>query len=132
MIRIATVGFLASVIVFGGLFSPVYADTTAQEVFICSLRDGKTMDDLMKVVDQWKPIIAKMKGGESYEATILTPIAANDLGNVIWVGRSPNMAVMGGLTDEYEQSKAGQDIAAKFQAVIDCASRSVWRATQVK
>ena len=108
------------------------AATTANEVFICTFQDGKTMDDLMKVVDQWKPVINDMKGGDSYSANILTPIASQNLASVIWVGESPDAATLSGITDQYETSKAGQDINAKFQSVVDCTSRSIWRVHNVK
>ena len=108
------------------------AATTANEVFICTFQDGKTMDDLMKVVDQWKPVINGMKGGDSYSANILTPIASQNLASVIWVGQSSDAAILGSLTDQYEASEAGRDISKKFQEVINCESRSIWRVHNVK
>jgi hypothetical protein len=127
-----TLACLAVLALFIAAAPGTCAATTANEVFICTFQDGKTMDDLMKVVDQWKPVIDGMKGGDSYSANILTPIASQNLASVIWVGQSPDAATLSGLTDQYEASKAGQDINAKFQSVINCESRSSWRVHEVK
>jgi hypothetical protein len=108
------------------------AATTTNEVFICTFQDGKSMDDLMKVVKEWKPVRDGMDGGDKYSAAILTPIATQNLGSVIWVGEAPDAATLGSLTDQYEGTKAGRDINAKFQKVIDCQSRSIWRVHEVQ
>jgi hypothetical protein len=126
-----TLRAITCALLLAGLGSTAGADTV-QEVFICTLKDGKTMKDLMKVVDEWQSVITSMKSGGPYEAWLLTPIAADDLSSVVWVGQTPDMVSFGKLTDEYDASKAGQEITAKFQRVVDCDSRSLWRSKQVR
>ena len=123
---------LAALSIFVVAAPATHAATTTNEVFICTFKDGKSMDDLMKVVKEWKPVRDGMDGGDKYSATILTPIATENLAAVIWVGEAPDAATLGSLTDQYEATKAGRDINAKFQKVIDCQSRSIWRVHDVQ
>jgi hypothetical protein len=108
------------------------ADPTVEEYFLCTLNDGKDMGDVMKVVEEWKPVISQMKGGNSYKAKILTPFASDNMDMIIWVGRMPSMASYGALTDEYGSAKAGQDIDAKFNEVLTCNSHSIWLVRNVR
>ena len=48
-----------------GTVSAAFADT-AQEVFVCKLKEGKTMADLKKVIADWKQMVVKLKGGDKY------------------------------------------------------------------
>ncbi len=47
---------------------PSLALATTQEAFICSLKEGKTLEDLMSVGRQFKKAIADVKGGGDYTA----------------------------------------------------------------
>ncbi len=114
-----------------GSARPVFADT-AQEVFICKLKDGKTMADLKKVVADFKQMIVKLRGGDKYEAWLLTPVAADDLDDIVWVGQLPDQAALAALGEDYRTSEAGQAQDKKFRSVINCKSRSVWNSEKVK
>src|SRR2546426_443879 len=81
-----------------GSVSAVSADT-AQEVFICKLNEGKTMADLKKVIADFKQMIVKRKGGDKYQAWLLTPVAADDLSNIVWVGELPDGAALAALEE---------------------------------
>ena len=84
------IGVTLCFVLFAGISSPASADPV-QEAFICTFKDGKTMDDLMKVVDEWKPVMADIKGGGSYKAWIMTPIVSDNLDAVIWIGQLPGV-----------------------------------------
>ena len=60
------------VLALGAISTPAHAD--AQEVFVCSFREGKTLDDLMKVAADFKKGIQGMPGGKDYQANVLVPI----------------------------------------------------------
>ncbi len=102
------------------------------DAFLCEYQDGKGMDDLMKVIEVWKPVIAKMKNGDAYSVRIATPIAAQNMNRVAWVGAAPSLATLGGLLDEYDASPETTKLDEMFEEVVDCESRRMSRATKVK
>jgi hypothetical protein len=114
-----------------GSVSTAFADT-AQEVFICKLNEGKTMADVHKVIADFKQMIVKLKGGDKYQAWLLTPVAADDLASIVWVGEMPDGTALAALGEEYRTSEAGQAQDKKFQAVMTCKSRSIWNSEKLK
>ncbi len=111
--------------------STAFADEVLEE-FVCTFNDGKTMDDLMKVVDQWKEVMEDIKSGKDYQAWILTPIASDHMTSVIWMGQIPDMEAFGKLEAEYSVSEGGQVMDVKFDEVVTCHSRSIWRMEKVR
>lgn len=105
---------------------------TAQEVFICKLNEGKTEADLTKVVADFKQMIVKFKGGDKYQAWLLTPVAADDLAAIVWVGEMPDVTGLITLGEEYRNSEAGKAQDKKFRDVMTCKSRSIWNSAKIK
>lgn len=114
-----------------GSAAAVFAGT-AQEVFICELNEGKTIEDLNKVIDDWKKMVGKLKGGDKYRAWLLTPMAAGNLASIVWVGEMSDAVSLAALSEEYRTSEAGKIQDKKFQKVITCESRSIWNSEKVK
>jgi hypothetical protein len=108
------------------------AQATTQEAFICSLKEGKTVEDLMKVGSQFKKAIADVKGGGAYTAQVLVPIASQNLNTVIWIGHMPSFAAMAAFNDAYVASAVSKKFDPMFEAVADCESRSFWQVQDVK
>lgn len=111
--------------------STAFADEVLEE-FVCTFNAGKTMDDLMKVVDQWKEVMEDIKSGKDYQAWIVTPIASDHMTSVIWMGQIPDMEAFGTLEAEYSVSEGGQVMDVKFDEVVTCHSRSIWRMEKVR
>jgi hypothetical protein len=122
---------LVSVLAFISL-GPSLAQATTQEAFVCSLKEGKTIEDLMKVGSQFKQAIADVKGGSAYTAQVLVPIASQDLSTVIWIGRMSDFASMAAFNDAYTASAVSKKFDPMFSAVADCESRSFWQVQDVK
>lgn len=114
-----------------GAAATAFADT-AQEVYICKLNEGKTMADLRKVISDWKQMVVKLKGGDKYQAWLLTPLAADDLADIVWVGEMPDETALAAVNTEYRTSEAGQAQDQKFRSVITCKSRSTWNSEKLK
>ena len=122
---------LVSVLALASL-APTLAQATTQEAFLCSLKEGKTMEDLMNVGSQFKKAIADLKGGGDYKAHILTPIASQNLNSVIWIGQMPDFTAMAAFNDAYNASAVSKKFDPMFEAVADCESRSFWQVQDVK
>lgn len=116
------------------LFGPpaAPAQATVEEAFHCTLKEGKTLADVQKVATEFRKAANELKGGKEYKAWILTPIASQDLNEVIWVGEMPDFPAMAAFNDVYNASEAARRLAPMFEAVVDCQSRSFWTRTDVK
>ncbi len=112
--------------------SPTLAHATTEEAFICSFKEGKTLEDLMHVASQFMKGIADLKGGGAYHAQILTPIASQDLNTVIWIGQMPDFAALATFNDAYYASPLSEKRNPMFEETLDCQSRSFWRGHDVK
>jgi len=112
--------------------SPTLAHATTEEAFICSFKEGKTMEDLMNVAGQFMKGITDLKGGGAYQAQILTPIASEDLSSVIWIGQMPDFAALAAFNDAYDASPLSEKLNPMFEETLDCQSRSFWRVHDVK
>jgi hypothetical protein len=125
------VPILVSVFVLVSMI-PILAHATTEEAFICSFKEGKTMDDLMNVAGQFMKGIADLKGGGTYQAHILTPIASEDLSTVIWIGQMPDFAALAAFNEAYDASPLSEKLTPMFEEIVDCQSRSFWRVHDVK
>jgi hypothetical protein len=125
------VPILVSVFVLVSMI-PTLAHATTEEAFICSFKEGKTMEDLMNVASQFMKGIADLKGGGAYRAQILTPIASQDLNTVIWIGQMPDFAALAAFNDAYDASPLSKTLNPMFGEITDCQSRSFWQVHDVK
>ena len=112
--------------------SPGPAQATSQEAFICSLKEGKTVEDLMKVAAEFAKAAEGLEGGKDYKAWILTPIASQDLDTVVWIGQMPDFTSLAAFNDTYGASEVSEKLDAMFENVSDCESRSFWQVHDVK
>ena len=112
--------------------SPTLAHATTEEVFICSLNEGKTMEDLMNMASQLVKAIRDLKSGGAYQAQILTPIASQDLSTVIWIGLMPDFATLAAIDDEFDASAVAKKLNSMISEILDCESRSFWQVHDVK
>ena len=116
------------------LLAPVAApaEASVQEAFICTFKEGKTLADVQQVAAEFRKAANDLKGGKSYQAWILTPIASQNLDAVIWIGQMPDFPTMAAFNDAYGASEAAKRLGPMFDAVVDCESRSFWNVSDVK
>jgi len=112
--------------------SPTLAHATAEEAFMCSFKEGKTMENLMNVASQLVKAIRDLKSGGAYQAQILTPIASQDLSTVIWIGLMPDFATLAAIDDEFDASAVAKKADSMISDILDCESRSFWQVHDVK
>jgi hypothetical protein len=122
----------ALVISAGTLFSSSYAGAqeaqqdpsfAAIDAYLCTYRDGKSPDDLMRVAEKWNKWMDKNKS-VPYNAWIMHPVlsSTNMPVDVVWLGAWQNGNDMGkGMQDWADE---GQGLNAEFQAVIECGEHS--------
>jgi hypothetical protein len=106
--------------VFTSAFQVIETKARPVDFRACTFRDGKSMADLEKVNEQFRNYANQHDF--AYSAWVLTPQYHNGAGfDVGWLGSWPDGASYGASLEKWNSS--GGDIAAKFNAVVDCSSR---------
>ena len=120
-ILIITLTFLTS---FGILTDDHSYRTVTGEVLQCNLKDGKDVNDVIKMVKKdWYDL----EYPAPYEGWVLTPtlFAASDGGyDLAWAGFTYNNTDLGTTLDWFYEN--GTKVFSKWQNLVDCASWSHW------
>lgn len=101
-------------------------ETEAQYVpvhtWTCTFKDGKTMNDLNPVIDQWNEWMDD-NGADDYSAiTVMPHYFGQQVFDVGWLGVWKDGNAMGRGTDMWVNS--GAETAANFWEVLDCQSHT--------
>lgn len=103
------------------------ADSTVRMVWICSVNDGKTLDDVRTANSAWVRFM-HANADDGISSTILTPVVGNlEAGRFIFADDYPNFDVWNesraaGETDE------GQAVDAAILEAATCESNSLYTA----
>ena len=121
-LTIITITFLAS---FGILADDHEAyRTVTGEVLQCNLKDGKDVDDVLKMVKKdWY----ELEYPAPYEGWVLTPtlFSSTDGGyDLAWAGFTFNNVDMGTTLDWFYEN--GTKVFSKWENLVECASWSHW------
>jgi hypothetical protein len=112
-----------------GSFSVVNAD--AVQVWECTLHDGKSRADLMKVSSDWLAAVKGMKGGAEMRVYHEFPLAANPgSGGFNFVMIAPDPESWGAFQGGYDGSAAAKADEA-WDQVADCEGSSLWDSVKV-
>lgn len=97
------------------------------EMFSCSWRDGKGMDDLMGVAGKWNKWAEK--NAAAYSAWVITPQyrALEESFGVGWIGSWPDGATMGEVSQKWVHGDHG--LGQAFDEVVDCSDSHVLMTT---
>ena len=117
--------------------SIVYADDqpvgpAVVEMLACSFNDGKSANDLNKVVKDWDKWADRK--GLNYSAWSMTPFAVSQgmlSFDYIWFGFSSNFETYGNTMENWIQ-EGEQTIGIKFNEVATCSPRSIFAALPVR
>jgi hypothetical protein len=101
------------------------APTPVVEIFQCTYRGNNDMDSLRTVTTRFNAW-ADRNNMTHYTAFTATPYAYSPEleADVLWLGGWPNGATMG--ADETVYMTQGREVAAAFDAVVDCSSHSLY------
>jgi hypothetical protein len=91
----------------------------------CQFEDGKDMDDVMKVLDEWSEY-GDENFSELFNAWILTPVYMStsdfDL-DFVFLGFADSLGAIGKAEDEFR--KGGQKIGEKWERVTNCSGQAL-------
>lgn len=112
-------GFITLMHAFGAV-----AQTASSDWYACNFNDGKTVEDLLKVSNEWNDWFDN-NATSRYTAYVMTPVLGNfaDHPEVIWMGFSPTPSELGRTMDEW-MTKGGK-LQKKFNAVVNCSAHAL-------
>jgi len=120
---------ILSVLLVLGIWGTAVADSTVRLVWICSVNDGKTMDDVRASNSVWVKFM-RAEVDKAISSTILTPVVGNvEGGRFIFADDFPSYEVWNesrkaSATDE------GQAIDAAINEAATCDSNSLHSAEE--
>ncbi len=120
---------IISVLLVLGIWGTAVADSTVRLVWMCSVNDGKTMDDVRTSNSAWVKFM-RAEVDKAISSTILTPVVGNtEAGRFIFADDFPSHEVWNesrkaSATDE------GQAIDAAINAAATCDSNSLHSAEE--
>ena len=103
-------------------------NTHIEEVWDCTLSEGKTMTQVNTINANWVKYINKNVKGGGINSRTVSPLVG-DLGSFIFVDSFPNLNSWADAKVEM-QSSEGQKIEAEFDDVSDCTSNRLYTSTQ--
>ena len=122
---------LGSLVACSSMFASAQSQS-AMEAYLCTLNDGKSMQDLMEVVEDWNEWSDK-KDITSYTAWVLNPIFVSgaDLNRqALWLGHAPSFAEMSSTMGTWYSS--GGELLEDFNEVWTCNSHFEMTAMMVR
>jgi hypothetical protein len=115
-------------ITFTGLtqvFADDHIEIAGMVAMQCQIEEGKDMDDVMKVLDEWSEY-GDENFSEPFSAWILTPVYMStsdfDL-DFVFLGFADSLGAIGKAEDEFR--KGGQKIGEKWERVTNCSGQSL-------
>ncbi len=102
-----------------------HIDISGMTALQCQFAEGKDMDDVMKVLDEWNEY-GDENFSEPFSAWVMTPVfmstADFDL-DFVFLGFADSLASIGRAEDEFRPG--GSKIGAKWERVTNCSGQSL-------
>ena len=120
--------FLALFVIFG-LGGSAIADETVRVVWICTVNDGKTLDNVRTANSAWVEFMHE-NVDDAISSTILTPIVGNlEGGRFVFADDFPTIEVWNEAREASETDE-GQAIDAAINEAATCLNNSLYSAEE--
>ena len=103
-------------------------DTAIVEMWKCSLKDGKTMEEVQAVNKRWLAMTRKVAGAEDINSYSLETVVG-DLTIFGFADAYPDMATYAKVKAA-EDTEEGEAIDAEFDALMDCSDNRLYKSTR--
>jgi hypothetical protein len=110
-----------------GICAAASADPRINEVWICDIADGKTMDDVRAANSKWVVYMNKHVDGGDIGSDIVTSIVGNaKTGHFLYVDSFPSMTSWAAAKSATEGNAEGEAIDAELAEVADCSENHLY------
>jgi len=105
------------------------ASAEFRAVWICSLADGKTLDDVRVANTKWVEFVNANVDGGGITSHILTPVFGDvTAGRFIYSDGFPTMAAWSAARASMQESDEGKAIDAELNEVAECSEHHLYDA----
>ena len=113
------------------VIASVYANSDSRivQVWSCTLKEGKTVEDLQSIHAKWKTWANKQSYGGGIEARVASPIVSADMGAVLAIDVYPTMEAYAGDINAFYRTKEGQSLLDEYNEVAVCDSNALYSET---
>ena len=113
------------------VIASVYANSDSRivQVWSCTLKEGKTVEDLQSIHAKWKTWANKQSYGGGIEARIATPVVSSNMGAVLAIDVYPTMEAYAGDVKAFYGGKEGQSLLNDYNEVAVCNSNALYSET---
>ncbi|TRX56592.1 hypothetical protein [Thalassomonas sp. M1454] len=105
-----------------------FADARIEQVWSCTLKEGKSIEDVKVLNSKWVAYVNKAVKGGDIRSYVVTPIVGN-LGTFVFVDSFPNMESWAAKKAVMETDE-GKKIDESFADVSECQKNSLYSAEQ--
>ena len=118
--------YIAIIVAISNLsYADDHIEITGMTALQCQFEEGKDMDDVMKVLDEWNEY-ADENFREDFSAWVLTPVfvSSNDFDlDFVFLGFADSLRSIGVVEDDFRDG--GQKIGEKWEKATNCAGQSL-------
>ena len=107
------------------IYSDDHVEITGMTALQCQFAEGKDMDDVVKVLDEWNEY-GDDNFRDPFSAWVLTPVfvSLNDFDlDFVFLGFADSLQNIGNTEDDFR--KGGQKIGEKWEKVTNCSGQSL-------
>jgi hypothetical protein len=120
---------ILALFVVSGIAGSAIAEETARVVWICTVNEGKTLDDVRKANSAWVKFMHE-NVDKAISSTILTPVIGNfEGGRFVFADDFPTFEVWNEARNA-SQTKEGQAIDAAITDASTCDNSSLYAAEE--
>ena len=101
-----------------------------EEIFVCTLEEGETMEKVMEISAEWQRSVRELRGGETVTVRVGRPLYSDDLLSFTWATTVADRTGIGTYMDSYPEKMEAID--REFYAIADCRSSSFWEMAEFK
>ena len=107
----------------------VNADTRLEQVWTCTLNDGKTLEDLSAIHGKWLAWANKQAYGGDIRGYVASPFVGAEFSVVLLIDSYPDLVTYAADIDAYYAAE-GQALDAEYDAVSNCTSSALYTVTE--
>ena len=107
----------------------VNADTRLEQVWTCTLNDGKTLEDLSAIHGKWLTWANKQAYGGDIRGYVASPFVGAEFSVVLLIDSYPDLVTYAADIDAYYAAE-GQALDAEYDAVSNCTSSALYTVTE--
>jgi hypothetical protein len=117
---------IAGLVTVLAAFTSAYANPRVEQVWTCTLNDGKSIEDLNRVHGEWLEWANAQSYGGDIRGYVGASMVSADINAVVIIDSYPDMETLTADWKLYSTSEKGQALEASYDEVSTCTSNALF------